>query len=261
MQGRFQTEWARLGLQAHFAKEVFYKILLTSHFPQFSKVIISDVDVVFLGDISEGFLALDSKEDFYIAGVKANNPNAIYPLTGWKEGYRHFSKDAFEAVKNGIGGGYLIANLDAWRRDNIEAKLVDYLTKNARSLVLAEQDVLNIICHPNIATLSPAHIVCNWHWEAYGKEWENLTPEVYSKDELDNARDNPVQLHFVGDKKPWSVPSVPKSEIWYQYMLKTTFAREFLDNLESLILIRNQKKPLLKRVINKIRRSCKLIKR
>lgn len=102
--------------------------------------------------------------------------------------------------------------------------------------------------------------MCNWHWEAYGKEWENLTPEVYSKDELDNARDNPVQLHFVGDKKPWSVPSVPKSEIWYQYMLKTTFAREFLDNLESLILIRNQKKPLLKRVINKIRRSCRLIK-
>ena len=97
MQGRFQTEWARLGLQSHFAKEVFYKILLASHFPQFSKVIISDVDVVFLGDISEGFLGLD--EDFYIAGVKANNPNAIYPLTGWKEGYRHFSKDAFEAVK------------------------------------------------------------------------------------------------------------------------------------------------------------------
>lgn len=257
MQNRFSKEWARLGLQSHFAKEFFYKILLTSHFWQFSKIIISDVDVVFLGDVSEGFLCFDESSDFYIAGVKANNPNAIYPLTGWKSGYQNFSKDAFEAVKNGVGGGYLIANLNAWRKDNIEAKLVHYLTKNARNLVLAEQDVLNIICYPKIAKLSPAHIVCNWNYESFGEFWEKLTPEVYSKDELENARINPIQLHFVGDKKPWSVPSVPKSEIWYQYMLKTTFAREFLQNLESLILTRNQKKPLLKRIINKIKRIAR----
>ncbi|MGX2983339.1 glycosyltransferase family 8 protein [Helicobacter sp. 23-1045] len=256
MDGRFCDEWGKLGLQAHFAKEFFYKLLLTSHF-EFEKIIISDVDVVFLGDVSESFLAF--KGDDYLAGVKANNPNAIYPLDGWKKGYRNFSDEEFLAVKNGVGGGYLIANLKAWRADDIEAKLVNYLKENAKKLVLAEQDVLNIICYPRIATLSPAHIVCHANWEVYGDNWEKLVPEIYSQKELDSARLRPIQLHFVGEKKPWNDASVPKSEIWFLYMLKTPFAREFLESLEGKIIEKHKKTLLLNRIRNKIKRIFRRI--
>lgn len=253
MSDKFAKEWECLGLKAHFSKEFFYKILLTSHFPDIDKIIVSDVDVVFLGDVAQSFLLFDCESNMYLAGVKANNPNAIYPLVGWKKGYAKFSQNAFNAIKNGIGGGYFIANLKAWRRDNIEAKLVAYLQENAKNLVLAEQDVLNIICYPKIATISLAHIVSNWHYQTFGENWELLTPEIYSKKEIENARDNPIQLHFVGDKKPWNVPSVPKSEIWYKYMLKTSFARQFLEILESKLNV-NKKKSLSYRIKNKFKK-------
>lgn len=247
-----------MGLRAHFAKEFFYKLLLTSYF-KCDKVIVSDVDVVFLGDVSESFLAFSGDE--YIAGVKANNPNAIFPLDGWKKGYKNFSKQEFEAVKNGVGGGYFIANLKAWRRDNIEAMLINYLCKNAQKLVLAEQDVLNIVCYPRIAKLSPAHIVCHENWQRFGERWEKLEAEVYSQDELDSARKYPIQLHFVGDKKPWKVPSVPKSEIWYEYIAKTTFARRFFEGLESHIIDAYQNRRFESRVKRKILRFWRKIRR
>lgn len=255
MDDRFVREWEALGLRAHFAKEFFYKLLLTSYF-KCDKVIVSDVDVVFLGDVSEGFLTFEGDE--YIAGVKANNPNAIFPLDGWKKGYQDFSARDFDAVKNGVGGGYLIANLKAWRRDNIEAKLIKYLYENATKLVLAEQDVLNIICYPHIATLSPAHIVCHENWERFGECWEKLVPEFYTQDELNNARNYPIQLHFVGDKKPWKIPSVPKSEIWYEYISKTTFARRFFKDLENNIIDAHKKRQFWSRLKGKILRIwCK----
>ncbi|WP_181646873.1 glycosyltransferase [Helicobacter sp. 16-1353] len=235
-QGTFEKQWQEMPQKSHFAKEVLYKILLQGHFAKYHKIIISDVDVVFLGDISQSFLDFDIESDVYISGVRANDPNGIFPLTGWKEGYKKFSKAEFEAVKYGVGGGYLIANLKKWRHDDIESKMIEYLRLNAHKLVLAEQDVLNIICYPKIATLSPAHIVGHQMWERYGERWEKYPPKVYSKNELDSARRHPIQLHYIGDKKPWNYPSEPKSELWYSYLAKTPFLKIFLANIECVII-------------------------
>lgn len=234
--GVFVEEWQKLHCKSHFAKEFFYKLLPASYFINYDKIIISDVDVVFLGDVSQSFLAFDCKEDIYISGVRANNPNKIFPLNGWKSGYKKFNKMEFEAIKYGVGAGYLIANLAKWREDNLQSKFLIYLKNNSHKLVLAEQDVLNIICYPKIATLSPAHIVGNAMWEYYGKNWETYIPEVYSKSELDDARNAPIQLHYIGHKKPWNYPSEPKSDIWYRYLCKTPFLNLYLQTIESTII-------------------------
>lgn len=235
MDGRFAEVFARFALTNHFSKEVLYKLLLSTHFPRYEKIIVSDVDVVFLGDVSASFLAFEG-EGAYIAGVRANDPEAIFPLKGWKEGYKKFSAAEFEAIQHGVGGGYLIANLKKWRRDNLEARLLNCLENNAPRLVLAEQDVLNLVCYPNIATLSPAHIVWHAAWKVYGESWERLCPKFYSQNALENARERPIQLHFIGEKKPWNTPSEPKSDIWYRYLAKTPALSHFLANLEGTLI-------------------------
>lgn len=233
---RFSQEWQNLGLKGHFAQEVLYKLLLASHFPQYDKIIVSDVDVVFLGDVSRSFLEFDCESNLYLSGVKLNDPESFLPLDGWKSGYKKYTQDEFNAVQNGIGGGYFIANLKMWRKDDIESRLIDYLSHNAYKLILAEQDVLNIVCYPKIDTLSPAHIVPHHSWEWYGKQWEHYKPKLYTQEQLDNARDYPIQLHYVGSKKPWNHPSEPKSDIWYKYLTKTPFLENHLNNLESIII-------------------------
>lgn len=193
----FAKEWEKLGLQAHFAKEVFYKVLLESYFTQYEKIIVSDVDVLFLGDVSKSFVNFDINSSDLIAGVRANNTKWTQNLKGWALGYKNFNPPELEALKNGIGGGYLIANLREWRKNNIESKLIDFIINNASKLLQAEQDALNIICYPNIATLSPAHIVGHQMWRVYGKNWESYAPEFYSKEELNDARKNTIQLHYI----------------------------------------------------------------
>lgn len=228
--------WASNRSKNHFALEMFYKLLLESYFSQYDKVIVSDVDVVFLGDVSRSFLDFDANSHYYIAGVRANNPNEIYPLKGWKEGYKAFSKKEFEAIQYGVGGGYLIANIKLWKKDNIQKKLVDYAYKNAHRLILAEQDTLNLILYPHIATLTPAHIVGHKMWELYGENWEGYIPNIYTQEQIDDARNNPIQLHFIGHLKPWNTPNVAKSEVWINYLVKTPYLKKWLGTLTDVIV-------------------------
>lgn len=81
----FAKQWSDISHKAHYAKEMLYKILLSSNFPKYDKIIVSDVDVVFLGDVSKSFLEFDTDDDIYISGVKMNNPNDLFPLTNWKK--------------------------------------------------------------------------------------------------------------------------------------------------------------------------------
>lgn len=70
MNNRFDDLWNKLETKGHFSKETFYKMLVASLFPQYNKVITSDVDVVFLGDISNSYFALNEEDTYYVAGIK-----------------------------------------------------------------------------------------------------------------------------------------------------------------------------------------------
>ncbi|RDU58457.1 glycosyltransferase [Helicobacter sp. MIT 99-5507] len=251
----FAKQWSDISHKAHYAKEMLYKILLSSNFPKYDKIIVSDVDVVFLGDVSKSFLEFDTDDDIYISGVKMNNPNDLFPLTNWKEGYKKFNDKELESIQYGVGGGYLIANLKKWREDNIESKMIDFLQNNANKLIQAEQDILNIICYPKIGKLSPAHIVGNAMWEIYGESWEKYKPNVYLYDELKDARLNPIQIHYIGDCKPWHTPSTPKSDIWYKYLAQSPFAKIHLENLENIIIKKYLKTTLPYRIKSYIKRN------
>ena len=53
MSDRFKREFDKMKMKAHYAKEVFYKILAPTIFKKYEYIIITDVDVVFCGDIAE----------------------------------------------------------------------------------------------------------------------------------------------------------------------------------------------------------------
>lgn len=50
---------------------MYYKFLVASLLPQYDKVIVTDVDVVFLGDIAKEFIEFDINEEYYFAGAKS----------------------------------------------------------------------------------------------------------------------------------------------------------------------------------------------
>jgi lipopolysaccharide biosynthesis glycosyltransferase len=53
--------------------------------------------------------------------------------------------------------------------------------------------------------------------------------ENFTKLELKEAMDEPIQLHYATHIKPWNNLSCTKSEILLEYLLKTNFVRKYLE--------------------------------
>ncbi len=95
-----------------------------------------------------------------------------------------------------------------------------------------EQDVLNLCCSPYIKSLPLKNMVCTYMYDELGREKE-IYSKIYKKeDEIEEALKNPVQLHYATGTKPWKNLNCTKSKEWFNYLLKTSFAEEFFDNIQ-----------------------------
>ena len=71
MNNKFDEEFDVMKTKAHYSKEVLYKLLAPTIFPQYEQIIITDVDVVFCGDIAE--IYDEGQFDEFIAGIAYHN--------------------------------------------------------------------------------------------------------------------------------------------------------------------------------------------
>ena len=232
MSHRFENIWQSIRIKGHFSKEVMYKILVASIFPEYSKMVVSDVDVVFLGDISESYVNFNTKDDFYLAGVKPVGKVMFY-----MDNYRNdFTKKEIEAL-SGFCGGYLVFNLEKIRNDKMEKKFIKCFKDNAYRLNQMEQDVLNLCCYPKIKLLHLKYVACTYLWDYYKIEDDFVNDTNYTKKELVETMVNPVQLHYATSIKPWKNVDCTKSEEWFRYIIKTPFLEAYLKGLPKNIII------------------------
>jgi len=228
MSQRFNDIWQNSPLRdTHYAKEVLYKLVAPSIFPQYDKLIITDVDVVFEGDISTSFFSFSPSDDVYLAGVKG-----IYPEGSFLENYysnylNYFGKDAIQEMK--ICGGYLVLNLHRLRTDKIEKVFLDYLTKHGAHLLQAEQDVLNFcLKEKNIVYLPLNYVVCTYAYELFPTTESYNTDQNYKPEEIENALQNPIQIHYAGVEKPWNSPNATKCGNWFSVLRQTDFYADYV---------------------------------
>ena len=223
---RFDDVWEAMQNTDHLSKEVLYKLVAPILFPQYDKLIITDVDVVFLGDIAPSIESIQPDSDFYFAGVRQINPDKSF-LRPYYNGYKTiFSDEEYRQIK--MCGGYLVANLKKQREDGIVEAFVSYLENNGNRLMQAEQDVLNFCCRDKQITYLPLnYVVCSYMYDIC------KTPDICASDpfytyvEMNDAMEKPVQLHYATKTKPWNTPSSTKAEIWYDYLKKTGFQDDF----------------------------------
>lgn len=205
-----------------------------------------------MGSIIQEFEDFDVNQDYLIGGVVSNNPESFFPIPkkGYRSGYSKFTDSELKSIQNGVDGAYLIINLKTWRKNNVENLAIETLFKNTDKLVLAEQDILAIVCYPHIKKISMSYVVSNGAWNTLGEDFSKISPNIYSKEEILQASKNPIQIHYSGGAKPWNTPSVPKSELWFKYLCKTPFLRDFLENFEKIIINNYKKTSLLNRLKN-----------
>lgn len=228
MEGRLSSEFGNLKNKGHFSKEMLYKLIIPDLFPRMDKAIVSDVDVLYRGDISTLLLDFEEKgadKEFLLAGVSYSQFDFKY---GKEEPYLSFSRqyDVFGAQQRkilgkGIGAGLLVMNLGLMRRVNSTRAFLAFLSENEGKLVQPEQDVLNLCCYPHIKYLPPQDMVCTYLWQ-WTTEEERL--------QIENLLNRPVQVHFATAVKPWNASDCLFIEEWYSYLIRTPFLGDVLKN-------------------------------
>lgn len=243
MKHKFEDLFKKTKEKAHYSKEMYYKFLMPSIFFQYEKIMLADVDVVYLGDISRDFLNFNCTDDYYLAGAKS-------PIlkNSWQENYyqtiyeKDFTVDEIQKLR--VGAGYFVYNLNLMRADRIEEKLIAFAQNNLPRLKQPEQDVINLICHPKIKVLPLNTMICSYLYDLFKTDVDLNNALNHSYEEVKFALDNPIQLHFATGLKPWNNPDGVKSEIWFEFLSKTVFLKDYLKKWGEIISQLNKEKIL-----------------
>ena len=233
MDNRFTELFSQTIFKGHYSKEIYFKFLAPSIFPQYKKIIITDVDVVYQGDISKDFENFEDNENDYLAGVTTPSLKGSWLETFFEKTYEDFTESERKALLT--GGGYWIFNLDKMRRDNCEQKFIEFAEKNATRSRQPEQDTVNLICYPHMKLLPLSAMVCTYLYDLYDTKNASNNDLVYSSGQLKEALENPVQVHYATAIKPWNTPDCTKADIWYSYLVKTPFFYEQMSKFKSLL--------------------------
>lgn len=241
MADRFQGIFEKLSIKGHYSKEMFYKLVAPDVFEEYEKIIITDVDVVFLGDISNSYLSVDVNTPIYFGGCRGLIKSGSWAEKACKDDYlERFTSDEVEKLTT--GAGFIVFNLKFMREKKLVKKFLKFLEDNSSRLRQPEQDVLNLVCYPQIHYLPANTMVCNYAYDFYENPSDFALDSNYSSFEVCGALRYPVQLHFAGSIKPWNSPDCTKAEIWYKYVFKTPFARDFLHVMQQKFNIAKAKR-------------------
>ncbi|GAA9043929.1 glycosyltransferase family 8 protein [Helicobacter pylori] len=218
--------------QKRFSKMILCRLLLASIFPQYEKIIMFDVDTLFVGDISESFfIPMDGeyfgmvKEDLSLFGLDSldaflkNRTIDCIKFFELDEENVLPTEELITLYRNHFNVGFMVANLKLWRDDNLEEKLCEFLVARNHSLVCPEQDIINIVCVNKILPISDSY---------------NFSHRLFYRKKI-NEKSDVRMVHFFGHEKPWnhSYFHLPYATKWHETLFKTSFALDFFENYKN----------------------------
>ncbi|WP_285653323.1 glycosyltransferase, partial [Helicobacter ailurogastricus] len=220
--------------QKRFSSLILTRFILPSLFPQYDKIIMCDVDVVFTQDMSASYFALDAESPYYLAAAKEFRRDAsvadlietrqIWAITAGMPTSRHFlSQEQWQIIyKNPFNTGFVVFNLKAWRAHNLEEQCVAFFSQKGHGLFCPEQDTLTLLCHQNILELPSTY---NTNPCDFGVKEHSRHQGIKDPKEV-------IMWHFYSadSDKPWKPENFHTAQIWINALLHTPFAPTYFEN-------------------------------
>ncbi|WP_294481256.1 glycosyltransferase [uncultured Bacteroides sp.] len=249
----YNTAWDKLRNKSHFSKEIFYKLTAAEMFPEYDRILFSDVDVIFTADISSSFF-LYPDEKFYYAGTRPIQENTNLPR--YK---KEFTPQEVQLIADyEISAGYMLINLKKIREDNKQAELTESFHRNLNRLILPEQDCIALCCAPYLRFMPYKYVVCNFqfHQDDRTLKFNPNNKELQDRQAAVNAYhemlEQAVQLHYPGQNKPWNSPFVFKYKEWLSCCCQSGQLGYYL-RMQPAYLIQRLKRYSLSRFLKKLK--------
>lgn len=169
----------------HISVATYTSLFLSEILPiSLKKVLYLDCDVMIMDNLS-GLWNTDI-EKYSMAGVIDR------PI---------FEPDTFKALKYEdkypyINAGMMLINLDFWRKNDIQAKLLNYAKDNFENITRYDQDVINGVLHESILLVPIRYNMHNFFF------WRKCNAHQY-QNEVKEALKKPAIIHFTTSMKPW----------------------------------------------------------
>lgn len=172
----------------------YARLFLASVIPEsFNKVLYLDCDTIVLEDLRKMW-SIDI-EAYMLAGVRDTVDKYFLKKIG-------LTQDDYY-----INAGIVIINLESWRKENLQEKLLAFIKEYDGKVPHHDQGTINAICNKRILVIAAKYNVTSNFYSFSSETIKKIysMKDYYSQMDLDEARQKPGILHFttglVG--RPW----------------------------------------------------------
>lgn len=178
------------------------------------KIIYIDCDILNVYSLKQ--LWEEDISDYYCAAVLDCCNTTIQEMLGISE------------EDNYINAGMLYINLKKWREDNVEEKFIEFMMNNQNRFYQHDQGIINNVFKGKIKIISPRYNLQGYfQYMSYkvSKKFSCIDNEYYSKEIMDDARKNPIFLHFCAADffRPWQNEKHPYANLYRKYAKLANF--------------------------------------
>ncbi|MBR6163869.1 glycosyltransferase family 8 protein [bacterium] len=151
-----------------------------------------------------------------------------------------------EVLNKSCNSGVMLMNLEYFRQHNLSERLFDYIEHNKDKIEYYDQDAFNNLIHGNWYKLPPKYNAGDILLSTLSHVKNMGLLPVYSDEEIEEAKKNPVIVHFAGSfhYKLWYENSIHSGQERYlAYKEKTPMKNAKLKTNYILYLMKGQDKP------------------
>ena len=183
-------EYKKVCTHQYITLTACYRLKLASLLPNVDKIIYFDCDIIVNSELGELF----------------NTDNSGYALLCVRDTNRKMLKQNPKYFNSGM----LVLNLDYWRKNHIEAELLQYAKDNVDKITKGDQELLNAVLIDRIKIIDD--------------EWNVQSSNFTNRSSYTN---NPKIIHFVSKNKPWSARSFSyHKNLYFKYLQLTPWKLE-----------------------------------
>ena len=194
----------------HVSRADLFKLIMTSLFKDYEKILYIDSDTLILNDLSD--LYNTNIKNFYLAAVYKAYPDA-------KKYILSSNYILLRKVYN-YNCGVLLYNLNKMRKNNIEQKLIEAKNSDINRTLMTQSTFNQIIPPHKIKKLSPVYnFITYWtNEDFFVLDFKNVyKPFLDNIDSYEKLKQKAVIVHFAGKEKPWCNNKVLYGEEWWKY--------------------------------------------
>lgn len=173
------------------------------------------------------------------------NDNAIAAVRGSEGDLNHFLRLGYSPELGYFNAGVLLINLKYWRDCHVVNDFKDFIANHSDSIYLHDQDVLNVVFKDRKKQLPAKY---NLHHGFLVKK--PLFDFDKCKDEVIEAREDPVIVHFTAEK-PWDADQRnphPFRSTFYKYQDQTKWKGTLVERRSARLRFRHHVIDVLRRI-------------